>query len=176
MRELHTVSNHKILPFDLLNGQAEPFAGFGAILLGGPQQVELFRKCVNTAKQRVRDTFGVTCDNVRTVPSELDGIFKQMWAQGWSGTSSSLNLFVTDLGCILTDSLLGFPGARLVFRSENDISHLSVWWEESHIEAFPFHLVLKCLTENGTTSAGAFARGVASLVGDRSQSTPDPQA
>jgi hypothetical protein len=149
-------------PFDAIAGQPNPFSGFGQIL---PNSVELWnrlQKEAADAQQRLQEGFRVKLSSPREVPNELDKLIAGMWESGWDPQSGNVNLFTRDLGCVLTKSILDLLGGLPIFRSETDVSHLSVFWAGAGFEAFPFHKVLKCLySQHGETMA-SFMDGIAS--------------
>ncbi|MBN1919224.1 MAG: hypothetical protein JW889_15070 [Verrucomicrobia bacterium] len=94
----------------------------------------------------------------------LDKIIDGMWREGWDPDASDINLFVRDFGLVLASSVLSLLGGDLVFRSEEDLSHLSIWWPVFQVEAFPFHKVYKRLYVSQGESIVSFVRGVSTLL------------
>jgi hypothetical protein len=87
-----------------------------------------------------------------------------MWTEGWQPERSDINLFATDFGCVLTKAIEQTLDGMLVFRSSSDLSHLSVWWPQAQVEAFPFHKTYKRLLSEEGESLGFFSRQLTRLV------------
>lgn len=163
MRVPPTVSFLEVPAFDALEGQAEPFAGFGQPL-AGPALGRDFESLVGQAWMRVNDGLWPSPPSFEDVPLMLDATISEMWETGWDPEAGDLNLFVRDFGAVLTASVRHMWGGELVFRSTYDVSHLSVWWPEARFEAFSFHKVLKALHQREGESLTLFARGVGQHV------------
>ena len=86
----------------------------------------------------------------------MDQIISEMWDSGWNPETGNINLFARDFGVVLVDAILKSLGGKPIFRSEKDMSHLSIFWANSKLEAFPFHKVLKCLFNRQGESASSF--------------------
>ena len=54
-----------------------------------------------------------------------------------------------------------------MFRSESDLNHVSLWWSEQAVEAFPFHKMYKRLTSREGESVSFFVRGLEQLLSRR---------
>jgi hypothetical protein len=148
-------------PFDAIAGQSNPFTGFGQILPNSVELEEQFQKEAASAKHRLKECFRAVLADPREIPNELDKIITDMWNSGWDPQSGNVNLFTRDFGCVLTMSILDSLGGSLLFRSTEDVSHLSIFWVAAKFEAFPFHKVLKCLyNRQGETIVG-FTDGIA---------------
>jgi hypothetical protein len=158
------VSNLKVPAFDMLSGQLNPYTGFGDPLLGLDERLRKFRTLTAEAQRRVEAVFSQSANNPGSVSFKLDKIIDKMWSTGWRPNGGSLNLFATDFGLLLTVALNAVYGGELVFRSETDISHVSIWWSGSKIEAFPFHHVLKCLLDKDSDSISSFEHGLSNML------------
>jgi hypothetical protein len=92
-----------------------------------------------------------------------------MWNDGWSPEKGNINLFATDFGLVFVDAIHAVMGGELVFRSDSDITHLSMWYPTFKIEAFPFHHVCKCLLESDGSSLGYFFHALSVDLGSGGQ-------
>jgi len=154
------VSNLKMPPFDLLTAQAEPYTGFGDPLPDSTERIQKFNSVVEGARIRLKEGFALRLNDGSLIPAQLDKIIDDMWGKAWSPKEGNVNLFATDFGLLLTYAINSQLGGNIIFRSDVDVSHLSVWWPERKLEAFPFHHVLKCLLEKNTNSLESFVRGI----------------
>ena len=96
---------------------------------------------------------------------DLDDILAEMWEEAWSPETGNIHLFATDFGAILACELASSFHGRLLFRSRKDLTHCSVWWADSRVEAFAFHKALKALYDRQERALVAFYDGIESLVG-----------
>lgn len=163
------MSNHKpktieTPAFDALAGQSSPFGGFGQILPNFAQLENQFLKEAADAQHRVQEGFRIKLAGRGEIPNELDKIIANMWNSGWNPESGNINLFTRDFGCVLTKAILDLLGGRLIFRSKEDVSHLSIFWANAKLEAFPFHKVLKCIHNRQGETMTNFIDGLASKL------------
>lgn len=152
-------------PFDVLTSQAVPYTGFGDPLAAAEKQQSGFQQTENRARKRVLEVFNLDLSEAKEFPGSLEAIIAQMWSEGWQPEPGDINLFATDFGCLLTGALRQTLGGQLVFRSPTDLSHLSMWWPKSSVEAFPFHKTYKRLQVAEGDSIAFFARSLTKLVG-----------
>ena len=158
------MSSLEVPPFDILTGGVRPFEGFGQTLPDTAERLHRLLLAAEDARVRVEMGFRRRLDDREAVPAEIDLIIDKMWNQGWSPEKGNVNLFANDFGLVVVSTLHSLAGSRLVFRSEDDVSHLSTWWADQQIEAFPFHHVLKCLCRRGEGSVGYFVRSISARV------------
>ena len=154
----------KTPPFDSVRGQSTPFDGFGRTLPNSFELEDCFQMETEVAKHRLEVSFLVKLESAREIPSQLDKITASMWNSGWNPQGGTLNLFTRDFGCVLTKSILTRLGGVLIFRSREDVSHLSILWASSKFEAFPFHKVQKCLHRRTGETMASFMDGIAKQV------------
>jgi hypothetical protein len=143
-----------------------------------PQVAESrFQAIVSEAKGRIREAFGVQVQPNEEAAALIEGLVNEMWAEGWNPGTGDINLFVRDFGSLFTAGIRATLGGTLVFRSETDLSHLSVWWARARLEAFPFHKVYKRLyTREGESLVylvKTIGRRVSQDAGLRPPAAPD---
>jgi hypothetical protein len=138
------VSSPDLPLFDILANGARPFEGFGKVLPDA-EAGERFAAMLEVATRRVQEVFGLPEARQLDVAA-LEAIARDMWLQGWEPGNGNVNLFTTDLGSLLTRALVAAFGGEVTFRSTSDLSHASVWWPQTRVEAFPFHKMYKRLT------------------------------
>lgn len=158
------MSNRDIPAFDALSGEGLPYSGFGKILPVTPERVMRLKAAIADAQKRVSEGFGFDFHNPAEAPKHLDAIVADMWNTGWDPKTGNVNVFTRDFGLVLTESILGLLGGALMLRAEQDLSHLSIFWVDFKIEAFPFHKVLKCLYRRHGESMASFVAGLAKCV------------
>jgi hypothetical protein len=158
------VSSHDVPAFDAIAGQRNPFAGFGQILSSRRDVERRFWEENAAARERIRKSFGRELRVAEKIPIELDSIVQGMWNTGWDPNTGNLNLFSCDLGLVLTGAIVELLGGQLIFRSENDMSHCSIFWESFEFEAFPFLKVLKRLLDRHEDSIGVFVDGLVNRI------------
>jgi hypothetical protein len=151
-------------PFDLLSEQDAPYSGFGDPLPESPERLQVLLAATEDARRRITKTFAHELDIPSSVPQQLDTIIAQMWAHGWSPAKGNINLFATDFGLLLTSVLLTNYHGSPIFRSEDNLSHFSIWWPSCKLEIFPFHHMVKCLSHREANSVASFAKGLAAMV------------
>jgi hypothetical protein len=144
----------------MLKGHTVPFQGFGEPLPTSAARLQLFLSLANAARLRVEEGFRQSLADQSSVPSVLDSVIDKMWREDWSPAKGNFGLFTTDFGLIFADAIVTVLGGDLVFRSETDISNLSVWWPRHRIEVFPLHHVWKCLQASDGASLAYFFRSV----------------
>jgi hypothetical protein len=154
----------EVPPFDLLTGQSSPFEGFGEPLLGSAGMHQTLLKAAEGARQRLEEGFNRKLET-NSLPTEIDNIVEEMWVQDWDPQTGNVNLFATDFGLVLTVAILSTCRGEPVFRSERDVSHLSIWWRAQELEAFPFHRMLKRLWNRDGESVTYFVRALSQMVG-----------
>jgi hypothetical protein len=160
----HTMSFHEIPLFDLLDNQDRPYPGFGEILPTAEEQDKTYNDSLRMAKNRVEDCMGVRLSSEESNVSILEHIISDMWKEGWDPSVGNINLFTTDFGLLLSDSIQMKVGGCLVFRSIKDLSHSSLWWPNQKYEVFPFHKVYKRLIQKEGESLLLFEKGILSLI------------
>jgi hypothetical protein len=158
------VSFREVPPFDMLTGQPTPYAGFGEALDDSPDLARAFRDTESLARSRVSEMFGLQVGDSLSVAAALERVCRQIWSEGWEPQRGNVNLFVTDFGCVLTQAIRLDLGGLLVFRSPVDLSHVSLWWADKALEAFPFHKVYRRLQSPEGHSLSFFAHRVRQLV------------
>jgi hypothetical protein len=161
------VSRHKIPLFDVLTGDAAPYAGFGPILADSTERDVTVGKLEAEALVSVREVFAIAAASPRELIGALEHSIAEMWETGWNPRVGNVSLFATDFGLILTGCIRNLLGGKLVFRSESNLIHLSLWWPERTLEAFPFHKMHKRLTSRDGESISFFARGLEDLLSRR---------
>ena len=154
-------------PFDVLADQKEIYPGFGEVLPDSPDRLDRFRKLADNALIRIQEGFVSDSLLLNIQPETLDDLVQQMWAEGWDPESGDVNFFVTDFGLVLTQMLQELVGGQLVFRSENDLNHISLYWPDRSLEVFPFHKSFKCLTVKEGESFRLFVQGVSKLISNK---------
>lgn len=154
----------KTPPFDSVRGQSAPFDGFGRALPDSFELENCFQMESEGAKHRLEMGFQIKLERAREIPDQLDKITATMWNSGWDPQGGNVNLFTRDFGFVLTKSILVLLGGVLIFRSTEDVSHLSILWASSKFEAFPFHKVQKCLHRRTGETMASFMDGIAKQV------------
>jgi len=154
------VFNRNAYYFDLLCGEASPFAGFGFCEIEPSIEVQKFFQAAELSILRVNDTFELLLGSTTRYASELDDLISSMWQDGWNPKEKAFNLFVRDLGLCFTYLMQREIGGQLVFRGGDTLDHLSLWWPDSRVEAFPFHKVAKALSEQHGESLDQMRNGV----------------
>ncbi len=130
--------------FDLLTGAPAPFTGFGQILKPSVV-VPRFREAVRQAHERLQEVFHLEPGANSQVAQQIENVVASMWAEGWDPNKADFDLFARDFGTVIADAILVGLGGEIVFRSETDLSHVSIWWESLRTETFPYHKVAKRL-------------------------------
>jgi hypothetical protein len=138
--------------------------GFGDLLSESSERTDRVVHEACEARQRVESVFLCSLKDSSSVPHILDDIIQDMWNEGWSPDKGNINLFTRDFGLVLFSALLSLFGGNVVFRSDEDITHLSLWWPASGFEVFPFHHVLRCLLERESDSVASFVKGLVGLL------------
>lgn len=156
------MSVHNVPAFDLLTGQKSPYLGFGIPIAESERRIETFLGLAGLARARIQKTFGSRLEDTGQLPREIDDIIAGMWKDGWKPEGNNVNLFVTDFGAVVADALLHVCEGKLVFRSDTDISHLSIWWPNSGVELFPFHALLKILLHPQENTVQSLFKGALS--------------
>lgn len=154
----------KIPPFDVLQDGSNPTNLFGKILEQSNVRKRVLIDQALEARHRLEKTFRKSLIDPVSVPDQLDDLISSMWNENWSPKTGNVNLFVTDFGLQLVTSILSVLDGDLIFRSDKDISHLSIWWPKRRLEAFPFHKVLKCLCKRHGESVEQFFRNISGAV------------
>ena len=167
------MSDLRIPPFDVLVRQPEPYPGFGVPVVGQTTMEHEVRSNAEEARCRLEEGFGCCLSNAACVPAELDSLIDEMWAQGWDPEVGDVDLFARDFGLVLTQALLEAQRGVIVFRSDRDVSHVSIWWADMQVEAFPFHAVGKRLADREGGSLQSFANELSGLLSDNED--PDPR-
>jgi len=101
---------------------------------------------VNQARSRVSEAFGIEFEFSEKNIDTLESVIQEMWDTGWDPSSGDIDLFSRDFGSLLAVSIQRSLGGKFVFRSNTDLTHASIWFEQCCLEAFPFHRVFKRLT------------------------------
>jgi hypothetical protein len=148
----------------MITGQKCPYNGFGPISLATPIFEARFREGVVNARERIQDEFDVLLDGTLEDVGQIEQIASEMWQQGWKPDTENINLFPTDFGLILTDVLKTVYGGNLLFRVEEDLSHVSIWWAEQKVEAFPFHKAYKRMLEREGESLEFFGKALNTIL------------
>jgi len=154
-----TVSFHNISPFDIIADQQSQFLGFGNLIPSTQERIESFDREANLALARIEEGFEVKFSK-KDIAAKLEQIIIGMWDEGWNPEQNDVNLFVTDFGLLLTKAITKEYGGELTFRSDTDLNHLSIWWDDCGVEAFPFHKVYKRLMINEGESIKFFTDGL----------------
>lgn len=127
--------------FDMIKGDAIPFAGFGPTDAAEGRKAE-FLRLARQAGANVQEIFRRDVSDDDAAPRVLDEIIEEMWGQGWT-PQENVGLFTRDLGAILAASIHRRLGGTLLFRP--DLLHVSLWWESQALEVFPLHKTRKAL-------------------------------
>jgi hypothetical protein len=168
------LSNHReIVDFDLLVGKTEPFLGFGEVSQNSSEIERELHKAADQARQQLRRIFGAKLDNASTTPKELDDIIQELWQTGWNPETGNLELFIRDLGLVLTEATLDLLEGKLIFRSTGNVIHCSIFWAEQGVEAFPFHKALKCLTHMHGETMTFFVIGLGQVLEEQGLRNPN---
>ena len=135
-------------PFDALKGALGPTEMFGPTLEEPSHSAtaDSLRRTAGVARRRIREVFEVEIKNGAVGVAALDEIIASMWNDDWSPKPESINLFATDFGALLAESMAQLPNLVLVFRSQCELDHVSLWDRHLHMEYFPFHKVMKALS------------------------------
>jgi len=160
----HNVKTVEVPPFDALAEEASPFGGFGPILPTSAELNDRFQKEAIDARRRIQEGFQTKLASPTETPNELDKIITSMWNSGWNPEIGNVDLFARDFGCLLTKAILELLGGMLIFRSTDDASHLSIFWADAKLEAFPFHKVLKCLNNRHGETMSSFVSGLKTFI------------
>lgn len=158
----------EVPPFDALRGGGRPCEAFGAILRESALAC-LLESVAGTARRRVQDVFQRDVALDRRGVGTLDGLVREMWSAGWSPERGDVNLFANDFGSILMLAIHRELGGECLFRSPTDLSHASVWWPASDVEAFPFHKAYKALLRQEAEGFGPFFDGLLKFVSHEQQ-------
>lgn len=158
------MSNLNIPPFDFLKGQEVPFEGFGDILPDSLTTKNLLQDQIRRAGERVEKGFGLELDDPKKLLVELEKTIDEMWEEGWEPNKGDINLFATDFGLLITKTIRDIFGGKYIFRSENDLTHLSIFWAEKGMEVFPFHKVYKRLIKRSGESLVDFIQGLEQML------------
>lgn len=142
-QEVLIVLLNEIPPFDLLTGQKSPYEGFGPIMDKDKLPRDRFFEVLEESRSRVTEIFNVTLTEGRNAVMILEDIITQMWEQGWDPATNDINLFTRDFGILLAHSIHKTLNGKFMFRSDVDLSHMSLYWKSKTIEAFPFHKTFK---------------------------------
>ena len=142
--------------FDLLEGDENVFDGFGKFLENTQSANEYLEEVYNQAISRIEDIYEMTSHCELDIIDILEKIIEEMWNEGWNPRNGDINLFTRDFGCILAKEIKKRLNGIFVFRSNKDLSNLSLWWKEKKIEIFPFHKVFKRLSKREGESISYF--------------------
>lgn len=156
--------NLKVPAFDLLDGQEQPYTGFGEPLKKSTKRTDKLAALIENAYLRIHDGFNVDVSDPSDAAREIDRILEGMWSQGWSPTDANVNLFSTDFGLAVTGAMLKKYGGEVIFRSDTVLDHLSIWWKAERKEAFPFHHMLKCLLKPEANGVSSYFLGIGHLI------------
>lgn len=146
--------------FDILADQQSIYPGFGPVLPHSQARLDRFIKLADQATERIQSEFLAEKPQKDVGIETLDGIIEQMWSEDWDPQSGDINLFSTDFGLVLTRIIQALVGGRLVFRSETDLNHVSLYWPDRQIEVFPFHKIYKCLANRTGESLKMFVEAI----------------
>ena len=145
-------NNHRI------DGGCSPSKKHGDVLPISSDAYVEFSNNFHIANARIADIFGVDLSGCFDETSkELDHIVSEMWEEGWSPSEGNANLFITDFGLILANSMIQSGYGELVLRSESDPSYASIWDSQHNIEYFPFLKVADALCSRDDSSIVSFA-------------------
>lgn len=161
------MSNVNVPPFDLLSGFTSPYEGFGEYFEPSTERFLRYDAESREARKRLEDGFQVHLSGLELISTELDTLAAEMWEQGWNPRKNNINLFTTDFGLVLSRAILETLGGTVVLRSDEDISHLSIWWQQEQLEAFPFHKILKRLCHREGESIRFFIDGLKFLLSNQ---------
>jgi hypothetical protein len=147
----------------MLFGDDAPSTDFGEVLTSmetkGLAQ-KSFEDSIDEARKRFEDIFAKLPHSGKDVVLLLEATIDDMWEQGWSAEEESLDMFVTDFGCVLTWSLLHEYKGIPAFRSQTELNHASIMWSDLGVEVFPFHKMLKRLSVREGESLNHFWESV----------------
>jgi hypothetical protein len=155
---------NEIPPFDLLTSQKLPYEGFGHIIDKDKLSRDRFFEVLEESQSRVAEIFNVTLAEGRNTVRILEEIITQMWDQGWDPATNDINLFTRDFGVLLAHSLHETLNGKLIFRSEVDLSHMSLHWKSKAIETFPFHKTFKRMSFRDGESIIFFFDGLDKII------------
>ncbi len=158
------MSHRKIPHFDVIEGEGGPYTGFGSVLPFTTDREREFGKSGEVAARQIETGFEKDLSEPSMNARKLDEIITEMWEECWDPHVGDVNRFVTDLGLVLTKTLGQLIGGKLIFRSETDLTHTSLYWAEVGMEAFPFHKIYKCLVEREGESVSAYVLGLQQLM------------
>lgn len=158
------MSSSKVPPFDMLTGQQYPYSGFGKAQVHDSQLPNSYLQTVCQARKRTNEIFGINYATTIEDIQAIEKVIAAMWDEAWDPTQADINLFVTDFGCVVTEGLRDSLRGSLVLRSENDLSHASLWFPRNLVEVFPFHATYKRLRWREGQSLVFFAARVRELL------------
>lgn len=149
---------------------------FGPILGGVEHERALsnLNATVVQARAAAQEHFKIAISSGINAAETIDSIVGDMRNTGWNSNDGNLDLFVVHFGSILASAMLQVPGVQPVFRSITEANHCSVWHPKSRTEYFPFHKILKCLTESEGESASQMVRDLIRSEADTEPSTEPP--
>lgn len=148
--------------FDVLAGGASPSGDFGPVRRPGPG----FDDMALAVRTRIEESFDVDLNVAADVPEAIESIAAGMWSTGWTEMDANTAVLPHDLGLVLTVALHVTLGGSILTRGDDQWIHCSIWWEDRRLEAFPFHKVLKRLTEQDGESLTYFDRSLRARLGD----------
>lgn len=171
--ELPIVLYREIPLFDVLRGEPSPYRGFGAPFPQSGEVAGYFQDVLHQARERIADGFGVSLGgSPEEIASALEDLVAAMWAEGWSPDAGDVNLFARDIGVLLTNAVRAGLGGVLLLRSLSDLSHASLWWSQSRIEAFPFHKAYKRLLRRDGESLTFFLSALGKMLASPADKGP----
>ncbi len=149
--------------FDLLSGAVSPFSGFGPLI---PPELAIprFEEVADQARERLADVFGIGITQGSEVLEAIEAVIASMWLEGWDPDQGDLDVFARDFGTLVATAILNTLGGKLTFRSETDLSHASLWWEDAKTAVFPYHKVAKRLLRRDGEDLRYFWRSLAKTV------------
>jgi len=137
------VLSHNNYLFDLVKGEETPIKNFGKIYIVKDDIKTMLFEVEEEARRRFNKFF-LNSNKEITIKS-LEKTIQKMWNEGWNPDKGNINLFSTDFGIILTIIIIDKIGGQIIFRSDENLNDLSIWWQEKKIEVFPFHKMYKRL-------------------------------
>ena len=134
------------LMFDALENARCPAEDLGGILPLTTDLLANFADVVAQAQSRMIDVFKMEVTDQESTIEKAEDVIQRMWQESWVPTEGQIAMFTRDFGSLVTWIIYRNLHPQLIFRSEMELIHLSCWWPEGRLEAFPFHKVYKRLS------------------------------
>jgi hypothetical protein len=135
-----------------------PDTRYGEPVIDAAQFVSDFAAGAAHARGKVSSSFKRPMDDPPGIVAALEAIIAEMWAQGWTVDPKYFSVFVRDFGLVLASAIQSTHRCQLVYRSDEVLDHVSLWWPGQKLEAFPFHRIAKSLIAPAPGAIDAFVK------------------